>query len=52
MDDDVLEAGVRAFEAGILREACPYLPHSRESELWLAGWDEAKSVAEEETEGV
>lgn len=49
MDDEILEAGIRAFEAGTPREACPYPPHSRERELWLAGWDEAKSVADDET---
>jgi ribosome modulation factor len=51
MDDEFLEAGIRAFEAGTPREACPYPMHSQERELWLAGWDEARSVVEEENGG-
>jgi len=50
VDDKILEAGIRAFEAGAPREACPYPAHSEERELWLTGWDEARSVVEEEME--
>jgi ribosome modulation factor len=50
VDDKILEAGIRAFEADTPREACPYPTPSKERELWLAGWDEARSVVEEEME--
>jgi ribosome modulation factor len=50
VDDKILEAGIRAFEAGTSREACPYSTPSKERELWLAGWDEARRVVEEEME--
>jgi ribosome modulation factor len=51
VDDKILEAGIRAFEAGLPRVVCPYPAHSKERELWLAGWDEARAVSEEEMKG-
>jgi ribosome modulation factor len=48
VDDEFLEEGIGAFETGTPREACPYPASSDERVLWLAGWDEARSVTEEE----
>jgi ribosome modulation factor len=46
--DEILEAGISAYSAGVPRDACPYPIESDERRLWLEGWDGAKSVAEEE----
>ena len=41
--DPFLE-GMDAFGRGVLREACPYRDGSDERELWLSGWEKAKTL--------
>lgn len=43
-----LDEGMDAFERGKRRTACPYEEGSDDAEEWLAGWDEGKSLREDE----
>ena len=36
--------GMDAFGRGVPREACPYPDSSDERELWVSGWEEAKTL--------
>lgn len=42
------DEGLDAFEQGKRRSTCPYGEGSDEAEEWLAGWDEGKSLREED----
>lgn len=38
-------AGVRAFHAGLPRDACPFEDRPTRTRLWKDGWDAAKGQA-------
>ena len=40
-------AGVRAFHAGLPRDACPFVVRPTRTRLWTAGWDAAQAEAAE-----
>ena len=46
--DDNFQQGVDAYGAGISREDCPHPKDSDEREIWLDGWDEAQSLADDD----
>jgi ribosome modulation factor len=45
---DIFGQGLDAYGANIPRDDCPYPAESDEREIWLDGWDEAKSIFEGE----
>jgi ribosome modulation factor len=44
---DAFREGIDAYAMGAPRDHCHYDAGSKEQELWLAGWDEAKAIHEQ-----
>jgi ribosome modulation factor len=44
----IFEHGIDAYGADTPRDDCPYPAGSDEREVWLGGWDEAKSIFDDE----
>jgi ribosome modulation factor len=45
---EIFAQGLDAYGADIQRDDCPYAAGSDEREFWQDGWDEAKSLFENE----